>query len=128
MNMTTEEITEHFGALGLVVPVERELWDPTADRDHAPYGYMPSGLLPSGDPMSFGRVLRICPELITAHTEGEDETVTRWYLNSLVIHLKMHVSHIEMPIDELEDSIEHVLRMLDPDAYEAIRRVRARAQ
>lgn len=141
MNMTAEEIAERFGDIGLVVPIEAELWDTTADHDHAPYGYMPSALvvptsaeefsqarLASDGALGFERVLRVCPELIAAHTEGEDETTARWYMNSLIIHLKMHVAHVEMPIDELEDEIEHVLQMLAPDAYGAILRIRARAQ
>ncbi len=129
MNVT-DDVSAKFEKLGYnLIPVEIELWNPTEDRDHAPYGYMPSMLLPvTEDRLSWERVLRYCPDLISTQMESLGNEAQHFYLNSLSIHISMHVTHVGAHPDDLEDRIEGVLSELDPVSYGAVLAMRAGAR
>lgn len=125
-----DEVTEIFDKLNYhLIPVELELWNPTEDWDHAPHGYMPSMLVPvSEDRLSWERVLRYCPDLISSQLEGQDDRTRSFYLNSLSIHVSMHVTHINAHPDDLEDRIEAVLCELNPGTYGKVQAIKVGAR
>lgn len=146
--MTPEQITSYFAErfeYRLIV-VEAELWDPTHHgesfhRDyHTRYGYTISQMLQTGGdfvgfsdlgtPIRTGweRCWRFCPELIAGHLQGHDQATCDAYLNSIVVHEKMHQTALfrTAPSNgvEFEDEAEEVLELMDPEAYRRIVAVR----
>lgn len=120
-----EQVREAFDRLPYTaVPVLLEWWDITVDAHHAPYGYMPSELVGAGT--NWERICRYCPDLIAAQVEDEHESAVRTYLQSLSIHIGMHMSHPDDAPDVLEAKIDRVLRDLDPDLHEVAVRIRER--
>lgn len=124
-SMDPSDITAHFQKLDqLLIPVDLEFWDTEVDPVHAPYGYMPMELTCMGG-ANWQRMFRFCPELIASQLDGHDESVAQRYLDSIVIHLKIHLSHIEDGGEEFEARIEEALELLDPLAYTQIQAVKA---
>lgn len=123
--MDSDDVTAHFERLPhLLVPVDLSLWDSNADRFHAPYGYSTADLVCVGG-ANWRRIFRFCPELIAADLGQQDEITARRYLDSIVIHLQVHLAHIEESGDAFEEKIETVLETLDPQAYRQVLAVRS---